>query len=122
MAKLQIHHYNDKIYKKYYSHKDVVESFIKGFVSKELFNQIETIELVDKEFISKKYQTFTGDLIQKIKLKHGEIYILLLFEFKPKDEKGLALDLLNYICLFYKSLIKTKKYDSPLPPVLPIVI
>ncbi len=82
MAKLSLHHFYDKLYKKYFSHKGVAESFIKGFVSEELFNQIETIELLDKEFISKKYQTFTGDLIQKIKLKHGEIYLFLLFEFK----------------------------------------
>jgi predicted transposase/invertase (TIGR01784 family) len=117
-----IHQFYDKAYKKLFSHKRMVEDFLKGFVKEEFAKDIEVLELVNTDFITKSYKNFRSDLVFKAQLKQKSCYIFLLFEFKTIDEKVLSLKMLNYIVLFYLSLLKNEKYKLPLPPIFPVVI
>lgn len=120
----KISHFYDLGYKRIFSKPKVMIEFIKHFVDENIGNQISECELIDKDFITKRYKTFSSDLVYKVKIseKNRELLLLILFEFKRKQDKYEPLNILNYECLLYKKLLREKKISSPLPPILPIVI
>jgi predicted transposase/invertase (TIGR01784 family) len=100
----------------------MVDDFLKGFVKEPFIKNIEVIEKVNTEFHTPGFKEFRSDLFWQAKFKNLDCYIFLLFEFQSIDDKKLALRVLNYIVLFYLSLLKNKEIKIPLPPIFPIVI
>jgi predicted transposase/invertase (TIGR01784 family) len=118
----KIHRFYDKTYKKLFSYERIVSDFTKAFVKEPFARQLEFIELVNTEYISKRYRKYFSDLVWKARYKGKEVFIFVLFEFTMKSDDNLILRILNYMILFYLSLLKGNEYKMPLPPVFPIVI
>jgi len=120
--RFNVHQFYDKTYTKLFSHKRMVEDFVKGFIHEDFAQDIEILEKLDTKFVTKKYHKYESDLIYKAKFKDKDIFVFILLEFQTKNDNLIALRLMNYISLFYLNYIKQTKIKPPLPPVLPIVI
>ena len=118
----KIYQLYDKTYKKLFSHKRIVEDFLRGFVKEPFTQKMELIEPVFTEFTTRSYKSYYGDVIWKAKFKGKECFVFIIFEFLSKDDEKLVLRVLNYVVQFYLKLIKNEKYQLPLPPVFPVVI
>jgi hypothetical protein len=53
----KIYQLYDKTYKKLFSHKKIVQDFLKGFVKEPFVQKIDVIEQVFTEFTTRKYKS-----------------------------------------------------------------
>ncbi len=119
----KIHQGEDKTLKNIFSHdyiiKEFVKYFIKGSWKKEL--DLNSFELINKEFISADMKDFASDCIWKVKYKNKEMYLIFLIEFQSSTYEFMAVRMLNYITLFYLDYIKQNPNLEKLPTVFPVL-
>jgi hypothetical protein len=65
MKKKSIHQLYDKTYKKLFSFKRIVSDFTKAFVNEQFAKNLEFIELINNEYITKRYRKYFSDLVWK---------------------------------------------------------
>ena len=77
--------------------------------------------LIDKSFISRRLKKREADILYQVKNQDKEAYIYILMEFQSTPDKAIPVRMLNYITMFYDTLLKKSKAGK-LPPVLPLLI
>lgn len=117
------HNAHDSGYKKLFSNHEFVRQLLTGFVNEEWINSIEynTLERIDKSFISDEFSERESDLIYKVKFKGQDIYIFLLLEFQSTVDRFMSLRMLRYITELYEDLVKNQKLKT-LPAVFPVML
>ena len=118
------------IYKQSFSHQQVVEALLSGFIHEEWVEHVDlsTLEKPNGQYISEELLQRSEDVIWCVKLNLPDgrqewLYLYLLIEFQSRSDRWMALRLLTYICLLYQDLIKSGQVKrGKLPPVFPIVI
>ena len=121
---------HDGIYKQIFSHHQVVEALLSGFIHEEWVEHVDlsTLEKPNGQYISEELLQRSEDVIWRVKLnlpdgRQDWLYLYLLIEFQSRNDRWMALRLLTYICLLYQDLIKSGQVKrGKLPPVFPIVI
>ena len=122
---------HDQPYKRIFSHPEMVEDLLKGFVHQEWVKDCDfsTLEKQDGSFVSEKWQSRESDVIWRLQLNRPDakpewLYLYLLLEFQSSPDHYMALRMLGYTSLFLQSLVESQKLTSKdrLPPVLPMVI
>ena len=81
----------------------------------------DTLERLDKSFVTEEFINRESDIIYKINFKGEEIFIYLLIEFQSSVDRFMALRILRYITEFYDYLVYSKKFKK-LPPVFPVLL
>ncbi len=116
-----MHNRFDKGYKILFSNKEVIKQFLIYFVEKDFVKYLDfdTLEKVNKSFVSKKGRESESDLIFKINCKNDIIYIYLLLEFQSHIDYKMPIRFLNYITSLYLDIYEKSKN---LPAVFPILI
>jgi predicted transposase/invertase (TIGR01784 family) len=101
----------------------MVRQLLTGFVNKEWVNMIEynTLERIDKSFISDEFSERESDLIYKAKFKGNDVYIFILLEFQSTVDRFMSLRILRYITELYEYLVKGYKLKT-LPAVFPVML
>jgi len=117
------HNIHDSGYKKLFSSPELVKQLLISFVSEEWVHKIEynTLERIDKSFISDEFAERESDLIYKAKFEGKDLYIFLLLEFQSTVDRFMALRMLRYIAELYEFLIKNQKLKK-LPAVFPLML
>jgi hypothetical protein len=59
----KIHQIYDKTYKRIFSYERIVSDFIKAFINEPFAKHLEFLELINTEYISKRYGKFFSDLV-----------------------------------------------------------
>jgi predicted transposase/invertase (TIGR01784 family) len=122
---------HDEPYKRIFSHPEMVEDLLKGFVHLDWVKDCDfsTLEKQDGSFVSEKWQSRESDVIWRVRLNTADkqdswLYLYLLLEFQSSPDHFMALRMLGYTSLFLQSLVDSLKLssDDKLPPVLPMVI
>lgn len=117
------HNSHDSGYKKLFSNHEFIRQLLTGFVNEEWVNYIEfnTLERLDKSFVSDEFSERESDLIYKVKFKNKDIYIFILLEFQSTVDRFMALRMLRYITELYQDLLKNHKLKT-LPAVFPLML
>ena len=113
----------DEAYKLLFGSPRIACQLLHSFVDIPLVKKIrpEDLLLIDKSFISRHLKKREADLLYQVKNQEQEAYIYILMEFQSSPDKAIPVRMLNYITMFYDTLLKKSKAGK-LPPVLPLLI
>ena len=117
---------HDKSYKKLFSHPQMVEDLLRGFVHEQWVNQLDfsTLEMFKDSFVSPNLKERHDDIIWRVRWGKKWLYVYLLLEFQSTIDHFMAVRIMVYIGLLYQYLIDTQKLNKKdkLPAVLPLVL
>ena len=113
-------------YKLLFSHPQMVEDLLRGFVREDWIELIDfaSLEKYNGAFVTDDLKQRFDDEIWKVRWGQKDLYIFILIEFQSEEDCFMAVRVMTYIGLLYQDLIKAKrvKGGDRLPPILPIVL
>jgi hypothetical protein len=117
---------HDNAYKNLFTHPQVVQDLLRGFVHEDWVREIDfsTLEKASGSYVSDDLRDREDDIIWRVRRRDTWFYIYLLIEFQSTDDPWMALRVMTYVGLLYQDLIKRREVVRPhrLPPVFPAVI
>ena len=119
------HNEHDASYKNLFSHPQMVQDLIQGFVHEPWVQDIDfsTLETAGSEYITDDLAKRSNDIIWRVKFKDQWLYLYIMLEFQSTVDALMAVRVLTYVGLLYQALIKNGKIENhQLPPILPIVL
>jgi len=101
----------DQGYKLLFSHPEMVEDLLKGFVKEDWVNTLDfsSLEKLDTHHIADNFKERISDVIWRVRLKEQWLYVCILLEFQSTVDEYMALRCLVYIGLFYQDMLRTKQ-------------
>lgn len=116
----------DNAYKLLFSHGEMVQDLLQGFVPEEWVTHLDfsTLEKVNGHYVSEDLLNRADDVVWRLRLRDEWIYIYVLLEFQSRTDRWMALRLMTYTGLLYQDLIASGQIEAgqPLPPIFPVVI
>ena len=116
------HHIHDKFFKQVFSETDNIKDFLTMALPKELKEEIDWnfLTLDTTSYVSEELEDYFSDVVAhtRLKEKHHNVDIYFLFEHKSYYDKGVLLQLLQYMLLMWQRDSKEKK---PLRVIIPLV-
>ena len=118
---------HDAIYKKLFSHPEMVASLLRDFVPEPFGSELDSSTLVrlSGEFVGKGFTRGAGDSIWKLRWREKSwCYVALLLEFQSSPDPRMPIRLMVYTGQLLLRLMDEDKTLRPghLPAVLPIVL
>jgi predicted transposase/invertase (TIGR01784 family) len=117
---------HDSSYKLLFSHAEMVEDLLRGFVREAWVEQLDftSLEKLNASYIGDDLRDRADDVVWRVRLRDQWLYIYLLLEFQSTVDPWMALRVLVYVGLLYQDLIRARQLtpNKRLPPVLPIVL
>ncbi len=117
---------HDESYKLLFSHPQMVQDLLTGFVPEEWVHEVDfgTLEKVSGSFVADDLRDREDDVIWRVRWRGGWLYVYLLIEFQSAVDPFMAVQLLTYRGLLYQDLLRTGRLGATgkLPPVVPIVL
>ncbi len=117
---------HDNSYKLLFSHPQMVEDLLTGFVPEAWVRELDfnTLEKVSNGFVSDDLRDREDDVIWRVRWGNGWLYVYLLLEFQSTVDAYMAVRIHTYIGLLYQDLIKQKQLtpEGLLPPIFPLVL
>jgi predicted transposase/invertase (TIGR01784 family) len=117
---------HDHSYKNLFSHPQMVEDLLTGFVPQAWVRELDfgTLEKLNQSYVSDDLRERADDLVWRVKFRDQWLYVYLLLEFQSTVDPFMAVRLLTYVGLLYQDLIKSRQLPDKrqLPPVFPIVL
>jgi predicted transposase/invertase (TIGR01784 family) len=118
---------HDAGYKSLFSHPEMVEDLIRGFVHEDWVRDLDfsTLEKVPGSYVAPNLMPRESDVVWKLRWKGDRVlYVYLLMEFQSTVDSSMALRMMVYLGLFYQDLLKRGETapSGKLPPVLPLVL
>jgi Putative transposase, YhgA-like len=118
---------HDSGYKLLFSHPEMVEDLIRGFVHEDWVQDLDfsTLQKVPGNYVAPNLMPRESDVVWKLRWKDGRVlYVYLLIEFQSTVDPSMALRMMVYLGLFYQDLLKRGEVtpSGKLPPVLPLVL
>jgi predicted transposase YdaD len=118
---------HDSGYKLLFSHPEMVEDLIRGFVREDWVRDLDfsTLQKVPGNYVAPNLTPRESDCVWKLRWKDGRVlYVYLLIEFQSTVDASMALRMMVYLGLFYQDLLKRGEItpSGKLPPVLPLVL
>jgi predicted transposase YdaD len=116
----------DASYKELFSHPEMVADLLAGFVLEPWVQEVDftTLEKVGGSYVSDDLRTREDDLVWRVRLRGGWLYVYLLLEFQSSVEPYMAVRVMTYVGLLYQDLIRRRELapGGRLPPVVPVVL
>jgi predicted transposase/invertase (TIGR01784 family) len=116
----------DNSYKMLFSHREMVEDLLRGFVREPWVAHVDfaTLEKVSGSYVADDLRDREDDVIWRVRLRDRWLYVYLLLEFQSTVDAHMAVRLMAYVALLYQDLIRTGAVakGEKLPPVLPVVL
>ena len=94
----------DSGYKLLFSHPEVVEDLIRGFVHEDWVQDLDfsTLEEVPGGYVAPNLSIRESDSVWKLRWKDDRVlYVYLLMEFQSTVDSSMALRMMVYLGLFY---------------------
>ena len=117
---------HDESYKLLFSHPQMVQDLLAGFVPEEWVRSVDfaTLEKVSGTFIADDLRDREDDVIWRVRWRDEWLYVYLLIEFQRTVDRFMAVRLMTYRGLLYQDLVRGGRLGSTakLPPVVPIVL
>ena len=117
----------DSGYKLLFSHPEMVEDLIRGFVHEDWVRDLDfsTLEKVPGSYVAPNLMPRESDIVWRLRWKGDRVlYVYLLMEFQSTVDPSMALRMMVYLGLLYQDLLKRGEANrsGKLPPILPLVL
>ena len=114
---------HDKFFKQTFSRKEVILSFLKARLPKEIFNQIDqdNLLLTNREFVSATGKSISSDCIFKSRIKGTEHYIYLHVERQSEEDPLMLVRFLEYNAQLIRQHI-SEHGNTSLPAIVNICL
>jgi hypothetical protein len=117
---------HDNAYKLLFSHREMVEDLLRGFVHEEWVGQLDfsTLEKCNGHYVGDQWRERADDVVWRVRFRGEWLYVYLLLEFQSTPDPWMALRMLVYVGMLYQNLVRGRQLtsDGRLPPVLPLVL
>lgn len=117
---------HDESYKLLFSHREMVEDLLRGFVRETWVETLafSTLEKVNASYVSDTLEPRADDLVWRVRWGQETLYIYLLLEFQSDVQRFMGVRLMSYVALLYQDLLRSRELSPRglLPPVMPVVI
>ena len=116
---------NDPIYKRIFGFPRMVEDLLRGFAKGDWVARADfsALQKAPAEYIGDDLRKRLGDSVWRLPLDEGWLHVLVLLEFQSRNERDMALRILEYTAMLYRELYRSGLGPDGLrPPVLPIVL
>ena len=118
---------HDSSYKRLFSHVEVVESCVSGFLPRWLVKELDfsTLQALPTVHVDHRHRERRNDLLWRIEWKDGGVcYVVLMFEFQSTGDHRMVVRLWNYVGCVWEEILNNEKglEKATLPTVVPIVI
>ena len=116
---------HDVRYKLLFSHAEMVEDLLRGFVPHAWVQALDfsTLEKVNASYVTDDLRDRHDDVVWRVRFQEHWLYVYLLLEFQSTVDRFMAVRILSYTGLLYQDLIRSQSlHQDRLPPVLPIVL
>ena len=116
---------HDASYKLLFSHAEMVEDLLRGFVPHSWVQALDfsTLEKVNASYVTDDLRDRHDDVVWRVRFQDHWLYVYLLLEFQSTVDRFMAVRILSYTGLLYQDLIRSQSlHQERLPPVLPIVL
>ena len=121
---------SDPIYKRLYAFREMVADLLRStFPGDALGADYGSLERLPAEYVGDDYRHRRGDSVWRLRARAAEgrggwLHVLVLLEFQSKDDRTMAVRVLEYTAMLYRELIREQRLgvDDLLPPVLPVVL
>jgi predicted transposase/invertase (TIGR01784 family) len=117
---------HDASYKQFFSHKEMVQDLLTGFVHENWVNELDfsSLEPVKTSFVSDNLRRRDEDIIWRVRWKDNWLYVYILLAFQSTVNPFMAVRVGAYVHLLYQDIIKQEKLGAKdkLPPIFPIIL
>jgi len=116
---------HDASYKLLFSHAEMIEDLLRGFVPQRWVQSLDftTLERLNASYVSDDLRHRHDDVVWRVRFQDRWLYVYLLLEFQASVDRFMAVRILTYTGLLYQDLIRSQSlHEERLPPVLPIVL
>ena len=102
------------------------EGLLRGFAGGDWIERanFSALRKVPAEYIGDDLRKRLGDSLWRLPLDEGWLHVMVLLEFQARNERDMALRILEYTAMLYRELSRAGLLgpDGLRPPVLPIVL
>lgn len=117
---------HDQSYKLLFSHKELVENLLRGFIDPPWVDELDfsTLERISGTYVSDDLRERLDDMVWRARWKDRDLYIYILLEFQSEPDRLMALRMMVYLGLLLQDLARWMELGATdrLPPVLPLVL
>jgi len=117
---------HDSAYRLLFSHRRMVKDLLRGYVDEDWVAQadFDTLERDSEQRLSEGLECRVNDMVWKLRLEGGWVYVYLLLEFQSTVDRFMALRMLSYVSLFCEELARRGQLteQGKLPPIVPLVV
>ena len=116
----------DEQYKKLFAFRRMIEDLLRAFVGRGRLASVDfsTLQKLSTEYVSDELLKRRGDTVWRLRVGGRWAFLLLLLEFQSREDRYMALRILNYTGLLYQELVRNEAPEAQpmLPAVLPVVL
>jgi hypothetical protein len=113
---------HDASYKLLFSHPQLVEDLLRGFVREPWVAELDftTLETVPASTVSDDLRSRHNDLIWRVRWGPCWLYVYVMLEFQSRVDPYMAVRVMTYVGLLYQDLLRRRELSEHerLPPVL----
>ena len=126
---------SDPVYKRLYAFPEMVADLLRSlFPDDALGADYDSLRRLPAEYVGDDYRQRRGDSVWQMRADagvaaeggagHGRLYVLLMLEFQARNDRGMAVRILEYTAMLYRELLREGTFErgGALPPVLPVVL
>jgi len=119
----QVSNPHDSLFKRVFSDKEQVISFLKNYLPENIFNllDVDKLSICKGSFVDKALKHHHSDILYKTSINSTPCFIYFLFEHKRTCDRDIALQLLRYMIRIWGLYLKQKN-KLPLPVIIPLII
>ena len=117
-------HPTDKGFKAIFSHRRMIIELFQYLLPEESWAkqlQFDSLEKCNNEYTEVEQQR-SSDIVWKAKLGERDVYIYIFMELQSRNERMMALRMLNYSALLQMDILKQQPDTKALTPVFPLVL
>lgn len=117
-------HPSDKGFKAIFSHRRMIIELFQYLLPEESWAkqlQFDSLEKCNNEYTEVEQQR-SSDVVWKAKLGERDVYIYILMELQSRNERMMALRMLNYSALLQMDILKQQPANKELTPIFPLVL
>ncbi|MBD3768025.1 MAG: Rpn family recombination-promoting nuclease/putative transposase [Gammaproteobacteria bacterium] len=110
-------HIHDTGYKYLFSHAELVQELVEGFLPTELCAMLDftTLSLVSGSYITPSMKHKEDDAVWRVQMGDKFVYFYLLLEFQSTVEETMPIRMMQYVASLYESLEPKKPTRNNYP-------
>ena len=108
---------SDPVYKRLYAFPEMVADLLRSpFPDDTLGADYDSLRRLPAEYVGDDYRQRRGDSVWQLRADagvaaeggagHGRLYVLLMLEFQARNDRGMAVRILEYTAMLYRELLR----------------